>query len=64
MQLWCVHYWQKISDTKVSDKMFSDVFQSYFGRFQRNFGRTQKSMYLAILNAVKRYLKVNSFKFV
>ena len=55
---------KKNSDTKISDKIFSDVFQSYFGRFQRNVGRIQKSMNLVIFNALKRYLKVNSFKFV
>ena len=64
-----LHYRQKFSDTKIPDKIFSDkivsdVFQSFFGRFQRNFGRTQNSMYLVIFNALKRYLKVNSFKFV
>ena len=39
-------------------------FQSYFGRLQTNFGRIQKIMYLVIFNALKIYLKVNSFKFV
>ena len=64
---------------KAKDSGHKNFGQNIFGRLFRNIGRipeklfrtfpekfwtNKKTIYLVIFNALKRYLKVNSFKFV